>query len=273
MKAKTILVLVKAYPERSKSYGSSVCTAGITKDGKWIRIYPIRLERFDSNHKVIKKWSWIEAHVEKSNERLNRIESYKVNEKTIKLIDDSLTKTSSNSKIWNKRNNLIFPKFLNKSVEELDQLKKEQNISLGLIKPKNFKFYLKKPIKDIEVKEQKLVQTTLHGKKIKTPDEIGNHFAYKFKCSDENCNGHNMICEDWEIRESFRSWRKIYLNDKELEDKLIQKYQTFMEKRDLYFIMGTTNPYNKWVIIGLYYPPKRKNKSLFDFHHSKRQQN
>ena len=38
MKVKTILVLVKAYPERSKFYGSSVCTAGITKDGKWLKM-------------------------------------------------------------------------------------------------------------------------------------------------------------------------------------------------------------------------------------------
>lgn len=36
---KEILVLVKAYPEPSKKYGSSVCTAGITKEGEWIRIY------------------------------------------------------------------------------------------------------------------------------------------------------------------------------------------------------------------------------------------
>ncbi len=147
----------------------------------------------------------------------------------------------------------------------MDQLKSDQNISLGLIKPKSYKFYLKKPIAEIEVKEQKLIQTTLHGTKIKTPDEIGNFFAYKFKCDDENCKGHNMICEDWEIRESFRSWRKKYLDNKVLEQKIIEKYQNYMEGRDLYFIMGTTNPYNKWVIIGLYYPPKRKNKSLLNF--------
>lgn len=265
MEKKNILVLVKAYPEKSKTHGSSVCTAGITKDGKWIRIYPIRLERFDSNHKVMKKWSWIEANVEKSKERLNRIESYKVDESSIKLIDSSLTNTTSNSKIWMKRNSIIFPNFINKSVEELNLLKKKNNISLGMIKPKSFEFYLRTPIDEIEIKEQKLIQTTLHGKKINVPDEIGNHFAYKFKCNEKKCNGHNMICEDWEIRESFRSWRLKYPNSEVLKEKLFEKYQNFMEKRDLYFIMGTTNPSNQWVIIGLYYPPKRKNRSLDDF--------
>ncbi|MHA1520168.1 MAG: hypothetical protein ACTSRK_08290 [Promethearchaeota archaeon] len=266
MKPKKILVLVKAYPERSKAHGSSVCTAGITEDGEWIRIYPIRLERFDSNHEVMKKWTWIEANIEKSDERLNRKESYKVDESSIKLVDSSLSSTSKRSEsIWAERNNILLPKYLNTSVFELNSMKTIDRTSIGLIKPKIFEFYLKKPIEEIEVKEQKLIQRTLHGGKINTPDEIGNHFAYKFRCSDPQCKGHNMICEDWEIRESFRKWRLQYTDPQELEEKIYDKYQKFMEKRDLYFILGTTNPYNKWVIIGLYYPPKRKDKSLNGF--------
>jgi len=36
-----VLILVKSYPEISKTYAETVCTAGITEDGKWIRIYPL----------------------------------------------------------------------------------------------------------------------------------------------------------------------------------------------------------------------------------------
>lgn len=212
----------------------------------------------------MRKWTWVKADVEKSDEKLNRKESYKVNESTIEMIDESLTKTSL-KQTWNLRNNFLIPKLLNSSVAELDELKQKENCSIGLIKPKSFLFYLKKPIAEITIQEQKLIQTTLNGTKIKTPDIIGNHFAYKFKCENSNCKGHNMICEDWEIREAFRKWSKIYTDPKELEEKIIEKYQKYMEKRDLYFILGTTNPYNTWVIIGLYYPPKRKSKSLFDY--------
>jgi len=265
MKKQKILVIVKAYPEKSKKHGSSICTAGLTENSEWIRIYPIRLNIFQNKRGILKKWNWIEAKIEESNEKLNRKESYKVDERSIRLINSDLTKTSRKN-TWNERNKILFP-LLKKSREELEVLKQTENISIGLIKPKSFNFYIRKPINEIDVIQSKLSQLTLEGSKIKIPDEIGNFFAYKFECDDPNCKGHDTVCEDWEIREAFRSWRKKYVDPEILKAKLIERFQTFMESRDLYFVMGTTNPYNKWVIIGLYYPPKnipKKRKPSLD---------
>ncbi len=265
MKKQKILVIVKAYPEKSTKYDSSICTAGLTENSEWIRIYPIRLNIFQKSQNILKKWNWIEAKIEKSNEKLNRKESYKVDERSIRLINSELTKTYRKN-TWDERNKILLP-LLKKSREELEFLKLTEDISIGLIKPKSFEFYIRKPINEINVIENKISQLTLEGTKIRIPDEIGNFFAYKFKCDDPNCKGHDTICEDWEIREAFRSWRKRYEDSETLKEKLIEKFQTFMESRDLYFIMGTTNPYNKWVIIGLYYPPKiiqNKRKSSLD---------
>lgn len=36
-----IFIIAKTYPTRSKKYKELVCTAGIKKDGEWIRIYPV----------------------------------------------------------------------------------------------------------------------------------------------------------------------------------------------------------------------------------------
>lgn len=36
-----ILVTVKAYPNPSKKYIETVCVAGVTESGQWIRLYPI----------------------------------------------------------------------------------------------------------------------------------------------------------------------------------------------------------------------------------------
>ena len=221
---------------------------------------------FQKSQNILKKWNWIEAKIEKSNEKLNRKESHKVDERSIRLIDSELTNIYRKN-TWNERNKIILP-LLKKSREELEFLKQTENISIGLIKPKSFEFYIRKPIDEIKVIEIKYTQLRLVGSKIEIPDEIGNFFAYRFKCNDPNCKGHDTICEDWEIIETFRSWRKRYENSEILKEKLIEKFQTFMESRDLYFIMGTTNPYNKWVIIGLYYPPKiiqkKKRKSSLD---------
>ncbi len=40
-KEEEVLVIVKVYPSPSIKYGEVVCTAGITNEGKFIRLYPI----------------------------------------------------------------------------------------------------------------------------------------------------------------------------------------------------------------------------------------
>ncbi|MHA1681183.1 MAG: hypothetical protein ACTSUE_09255, partial [Promethearchaeota archaeon] len=127
---------------------------------------------------------------------------------------------------------------------------------------------------NIEVEKAKKLQFTLFGERIITPDKIPKKFAYKFYCQDENCNcnmnkrPHDMICEDFELLESFRQWRMKYKDFKELETKLIERYGDFMKKkRELYFIVGTTHLFGTWVIIGLYYPPKEKKQKENLFGH------
>ena len=36
---KRVLILVKAEPSPSRKYGSTVCTAGVTDNGEFIRLY------------------------------------------------------------------------------------------------------------------------------------------------------------------------------------------------------------------------------------------
>lgn len=251
---KEILILVKAYPEQSKKYGTSVCTAGLTNQDKdWIRIYPIRLITYGIN-KFLKKWIRIRAEVKPSNERLRRLESYKIKENSIEIINDELISTQPRGN-WKKRHR-IMNRHISDSIKVLDQRKEFNKISLGLIKPKDFEFYFRTPVDQIEIKQNKSIQKTLDGEDAFMLDQIPNAFAYKFHCGAKDCNGHDMICEDWEIRESFRSWRKRYTHQ-ELANKMLDRYNKWMhKKRELYFILGTTNRFNTWVIIGLYYPPK-----------------
>jgi hypothetical protein len=60
---KRILITVKAYPNPSKTYGETVCCAGIDIDSlKWIRLYPIPFRDLDSEQQF-KKYSIIEKRV------------------------------------------------------------------------------------------------------------------------------------------------------------------------------------------------------------------
>ena len=63
------LLTVAAYPLPSRSYDELVCTAGITGDGEWIRLYPVPLSfltdlKGSGQIKSI-KYNWIELDLQK----------------------------------------------------------------------------------------------------------------------------------------------------------------------------------------------------------------
>ena len=51
MSLRDILILVKTYPEISRKYTETVCTAGILADSKeMVRLYPIRFRYLEGRH-------------------------------------------------------------------------------------------------------------------------------------------------------------------------------------------------------------------------------
>jgi hypothetical protein len=246
---KKVLITVKAYPECSQKHGDIVCTAGITEDGDWIRLYPLSFDLFKSQRKI-QKCFWIEILCQKSTSD-SRKESYRVKENSMRIVDESLSKPKAD---WKLRNEYILP-HLDKSVEELEEMAKIDKISLGLVKPKEvLDFYMKRDLTEEEKKKVEFAQMTLFGN-LKTPlQKIPHVFKYKFICNDIRCDTHDMTCEDWELFESYRSWD---YKDEELIEKLREKYFIQMtEERELYFYLGTHFRWQTWMIIGIYYPPK-----------------
>ncbi len=75
MKKEIILITVKTYPTLSSTYDETVCTAGLRKDGSWIRVYPISFRKLDEFEKY-KKFDWVEIGVER-NYKDPRHESHK----------------------------------------------------------------------------------------------------------------------------------------------------------------------------------------------------
>ena len=257
---KKILVTVKAYPERSRKHGPIVCTAGLTEEGEWIRLYPLPFSLFVKNK--ISKYDLIEAVCRKStDEKLRRKESYKVKPDSIKVIDSALRK---DKKKWELRNEIIL-KNVAPSLEYLQESFREDRTSLGIIKPVDIIDFYKS--EELEIYEEKFrFQYTLDGGRTPIVTEIPHIFRYKFRCDGCTESVHDIQCEDWELLESYRSWGKRYHNSDILWEKIHEKYFEWMKKRDLYFYVGTYSLYPTWLIIGLYYPPVKKDrKSLMDW--------
>src|SRR4030042_1494207 len=99
---KKILITVKTYPLPSKKSIEASCTAGITEDGKWIRLFPLPF-RLLEHSKQFKKYQWIEASVTKATDP--RPESYKIDIDTINPIGQPIP-TNNN---WKFRKEIVLP--------------------------------------------------------------------------------------------------------------------------------------------------------------------
>ncbi|MBU2100465.1 hypothetical protein KKG83_03190 [Candidatus Micrarchaeota archaeon] len=250
-----ILVLAKTYPNLSRKYVETVCVAGITNKGEWRRLYPIPFRKLPFIQRF-KKFEWIEVEtIKNTKEKLQRKESCKADAGSIKVLGN--VGTGFNRK-WNERNRLLLS-HVNKSLEDLEEQKKSRKVSLGLIKPAELMDFTLTPLEECRDWEKDLIkgtQKTLFGNYNSPLDRIPWKFSYVFKCNDSECKGHCLMCEDWELLESWRSWKNKYQNETLLWEKIKQKYFEWMKNRNLHFIVGTESRFNKFLIIGLYYPPK-----------------
>lgn len=259
---KRILITVKTYPIPSIKDVEVSCTAGITDDGEWIRIFPVPYRLLEAENRF-EKYHWIEASVKKSSSD-TRPESFKINPDSIKIISKIST---GKDRQWLERRKTIL-QYESSSLCAITREQKNKGFpTLGIFKPQEIKNLIIKQSSDTWTSQQEIClkqQLLFKGDFLSTKlQKIPYDFSYKFNCSDNDCNGHTMICTDWEMGQAYRKWRKQYRF--EWESKFKEKFERDMiEKFDTYFFVGTIHNYpGTWIIIGLFYPPKTSMLSLF----------
>lgn len=124
---KEILVTVKAYPNPSRSYGETVCVAGISGNQR-IRLYPLQFRDL-SPDRAFTKYEIIRTRVKKhSND--NRPESYRPDQSSIQRV-----RVISAGNGWEERKQTVLPT-ASRSMCEIQRLQREKGKSLGMFKPK-----------------------------------------------------------------------------------------------------------------------------------------
>lgn len=242
-----ILVLVRAIPEKSDRYGYLICVAGINENNDWRRLYPFKFSYGERLVDFGKKDLIDVTLTDSDNDK--RKESRKV------ITHENLNSPLNDGEVLQR----IMP-----LVSSIEKLKKEE-ASLGVIKPELTEINV--IINSTDIHDQQTyfsladdyLETLETREKVKMPVEL----RYKFKCKDEpECKGHNIILIDWELNELVRNLMRREKDKKNIEDKIKNKFFDFMKTRDLYFFMGTHFRYGTWIIIGLFYPQKRKGIQL-----------
>ena len=128
---KDILITIKTYPEINQTYTETVCTGGILADSKrLIRLYPVRY-RYLEGDRQFAKYQWIKARIKKAS-RDYRPESYNLDNNSIEMGEKIGTADG-----WQERERYVLnPENVFRSLEELHEAREANNVSMGVIKPK-----------------------------------------------------------------------------------------------------------------------------------------
>ncbi|MBN2463495.1 MAG: hypothetical protein JXB43_07850 [Dehalococcoidia bacterium] len=249
---KKVFVTVKTYPTPASKGAEASCTAGVTDDGKWIRLFPIPF-RYMEGEKQFSKYQWIEVAARKSSDP--RKESFEVDIATLKILSDPLPSKDA----WKVRKQIILP-LEAPSLCHLQRTRKQTGDTLGIFKPRTIhKFVIESDTPDwTSAEREKLLQFSLYDKHpLKPLEKIPYKFSYRFTCDEPRCEGHKLICIDWELGQAYRQWKQKY--GTKWEWAVINRFETDMIfKYDTLFFVGTIHGHpSAWIIIGLFYPPKR----------------
>ena len=256
-----ILITVLTYPHPSKSLRELVCTAGINDRGEWVRLYPVDL-RYRPKHQRFRKYQWIEVDLNRGGAHNDqRKESHRPNLHTIRVLGEPLP---TNDK-WRQRRRIIDPLPVY-TCTQLQQLYETDRTSLGIVRPSEvLELKVEKELREWKPEWQAVLnQFDLFDGIPKKLQKIPYKFSYIFRCEDRT-EPHKAMIEDWEMG-------ILFLNERERlgsEARAIESVRNnFLEKmcapdRDTRFFMGTVLPYNSWVVIGVFWPPKDNQPELF----------
>lgn len=176
---------------------------------------------------------------------------------SIKLLGKPLSTQNG----WLARRRII-DKMPHRTLREYKDLYAQDGTSLGIVRPSRV---LDMKVETIsgdwdEAKLAILSQQRLFGEQPKELAKIPYKFSYVFECEDDD-KPHKAMCEDWELGALFIRERRRLGSDEKAAESVRNKFfnELCAPSKDTRFFMGTIFPYNTWVVLGVFYPPKMDN--------------
>jgi len=190
----------------------------------------------------------------------SRLESFKLRPDGIHVLSDPLTS-------WKAKKEVVLPLLAPSLCSLVKQRDLQQYPTLGVFKPASItRLRIVPDALDWSQGELEMLQQShlFVDSPKQQLEKIPFRFIYQFDCNESACRGHNLMCTDWEMSESYRDWRTKY-GEGEWEEKFRQRYEIEMiRKYDTHFFVGTVAAHpNRWIIIGLFYPPPDLQAGLF----------
>lgn len=259
-----IFVLVKTYPTISSRHDELVCTAGVRENGEWVRIYPVPFRKLDWGQ-WYKKYQWIRVALQK-NPSDRRPESFR----PTSVIEPRVHIPPKNN--WAARREILSRVRVYDDMKALIDAAHKNHLSLAMFKPREITRFSHEeverqwPPEKIRQLEEQARQMDLFQnraefvREFKRVSKLPYKFSYEFV--DTNGKPSKMMISDWEIGMLFwNCWKRADRDEQVALQKVREKYETHLPRRDLHLILGTTHEFhgrakNPFIIIGMYYPPR-----------------
>lgn len=248
-----VLITVRTYPVPSRQSIEVSCTAGVTRDGKWVRLYPVPW-RLLAEDKKFRKYEWVKVMVRHATSD-SRDESRRLDEGTIQVLTDPLPTDQQ----WAARRRIVMPLKAQSMCWLQDERDRTMSPTLGFIKPREIRRLIIEPEKEpdwSEVDLARLRQTDMFRQAPKQElEKIPFRFSFNYFCEESTCRSHTMMCSDWELAGLYRKMRRR----PDWQDRFQQRIQNLIERRDIHFYVGTVSDHpGSWIITGLWYPPREQ---------------
>lgn len=264
-----VLVTVKAYPNPSKSYGETVCVAGVRLDrGKpeWIRLYPVRFRNTEAIERF-KKYEVIRVPGRYQGSKDPRPESFKPRQGGIAHVREIGPERN-----WRERRDLIAPLIGETTTCALIASNPAGAMevpapSLGLIKPNVLDVTVSDGEPWTDDEQSKIAQAS-------APDLFGNEMPalepppftvrYRYRCEDDGCRGHRQKVLDWELGQAGRRWIRQY-GPVGAKEAIRQKWedQLLAPDRDVHFYIGNQALHRRSFCVLGHWWPKAEPPTLF----------
>jgi len=249
-----LVVTVKAYPALSQKYGEVVCVAGIRTDTpapEWIRLFPVAYRELAWTDRF-KKYQVISIEADRHSGD-SRPETYRPALHTLQLGETLDTKGG-----WAKRKPYVEP-LLVESMCEVAARQAKDGTSLAAFRPGEVQDWLVDDESEDWQLEQAGVasQPSLFFQTKGSLEKIPLRFRYRYRCG-PTCKGHEQSLIDWELAQSYRSWREKY-DETTLREKIRQRYLEEMcaPSKDTIFFVGNAHRFPRvFMVLGVFWPPK-----------------
>jgi len=256
-----LLVTVKTYPTPSVSHMETVCTAGITDQGQWVRLYPVPFRYLQRRYRL---YDWVEVAARKRpQEKDRRKESYEP------VSEPQVVGRASEARNWRERKALVLP-HARKSIEQILDGYSAEGESLGLIRPAAVtEVVVERETRGWSKAHRRLFeQPRLFGLQQKPLERPDHRFCFRFICDDPRCKGHTLPVLDWGL-----NW--LYVREKRdagaaaaVRKAETKCWQLISPERDTHLYVGTIWPYRTFAVLGVFAPrrelPDRRTRLCFD---------